>query len=291
MSRRTSEANKAIAAKWNKEQQLVKEGKGTRDWTQEQQKDILEKGKAYDENGLAFEGQHMKSVEAFPEHQGNPDNIQFLTKQEHLEAHGGNWQNPTNGYFNPVTRQMIEFEKNNLVPCSIIHLSDPIVSNLYVENIKNSDVSEFEITKEEHQIDNANIPTNKNLSKNKDIKHFFESALTTVKERATNLKLSINNFSEQHPIAINIARVLGVYFIKEGTSVLINKTINNTSSNSHSNNETYAANISDQINSNNSDFTNVRATPNEHIVRAHGQHYGKNKVWVEKQPYTRGKNN
>lgn len=48
MSRRTSESNKAILAAWNKEQELVREGKGTRDWTPEQQQDILDKGKAYD---------------------------------------------------------------------------------------------------------------------------------------------------------------------------------------------------------------------------------------------------
>ena len=42
MSRRTSESNKAILAAWNKEQELVREGKGTRDWTPEQQQDILD---------------------------------------------------------------------------------------------------------------------------------------------------------------------------------------------------------------------------------------------------------
>lgn len=56
MSRRTSEANKAILAAWEKEQDLVREGKGTRDWTQEQQQDILDRGKAYDEDGKAFQG-------------------------------------------------------------------------------------------------------------------------------------------------------------------------------------------------------------------------------------------
>lgn len=109
MSRRTSESNKAILAAWNKEQELVREGKGTRDWTPEQQQDILDKGKAYDENGRAFEGQHMKSAEKYPEYQGDPENIQFLTRAEHLEAHDGNWQNPTNWYFNPVTKEKVDF--------------------------------------------------------------------------------------------------------------------------------------------------------------------------------------
>ena len=78
MSRRTAESNKAILAAWNKEQELVQEGKGTREWTPQQQQDILDKGKAYDEDGVSFQGQHMKSVEKYPEYQGDPENIQFL---------------------------------------------------------------------------------------------------------------------------------------------------------------------------------------------------------------------
>ena len=63
MSRRTAESNKAILDAWIKEQELVKEGKGTRNWTSQQQQDILEIGQAYDDNGKAFEGQHMMSAE------------------------------------------------------------------------------------------------------------------------------------------------------------------------------------------------------------------------------------
>ena len=51
MSRRTAESQKAIRQAWENEQKLVSEGAGTRDWTQDQQKAILERGKAYDENG------------------------------------------------------------------------------------------------------------------------------------------------------------------------------------------------------------------------------------------------
>lgn len=73
------ERNRAIRKAWEREQQLVQEGKGTRDWTKEQQADILnpDKGKAYDDQGRAFEGQHMKSASEYPEYQGDPDNIQF----------------------------------------------------------------------------------------------------------------------------------------------------------------------------------------------------------------------
>lgn len=129
MSSRTVASHKAIVVAWEKEQELVRQGKGTRDWTLEQQNDILnpECGKAYDADGRAFDGQHMKSVAKYPEHQGNPDNIQFLTRQEHLEAHKGSWQNQTNWYYDPETKQFFEFDENELIPCKIIELSNPVI--------------------------------------------------------------------------------------------------------------------------------------------------------------------
>ena len=62
MSRRTADASKAIRLAWEKEQQRVLEGEGTRDWTKKQQQDIIDRGKAYDEDGKAFEGQHMNCL-------------------------------------------------------------------------------------------------------------------------------------------------------------------------------------------------------------------------------------
>ena len=50
-----AERNKAIREAWSKEQELVQEGKGTREWMPEQQKYILEKGRAYDDKGKTFE--------------------------------------------------------------------------------------------------------------------------------------------------------------------------------------------------------------------------------------------
>ena len=129
MSQRTYEANKAIAARWEQEQQFVREGKGTRNWTIEQQKNILEKGKAYDDLGRAFQGQHMKSVNRFPEYQGEPDNIQFLTLDEHFAAHGGSWLNPTNWYYDPITKERTCFGSGKYLPCKVIDLSNPIIKN------------------------------------------------------------------------------------------------------------------------------------------------------------------
>ena len=113
MPRRTAEACKAIRLAWQRELELVQEGKGTRDWTEKQQRDILdpELGKAYDEDGKAFEGHHMKSAEAFPEYQGNSENIQFLSRTEHTQAHGG-WRKPTNGYYDYKTGITYDFEED-----------------------------------------------------------------------------------------------------------------------------------------------------------------------------------
>lgn len=41
----------------------------------------------------------MKSVKGYPKLAGDPTNIQFLTTQEHLMAHGGNWRNLTHGCY------------------------------------------------------------------------------------------------------------------------------------------------------------------------------------------------
>lgn len=125
MSSRTAGANRAIREAWEKEKRLVLEGKATRDWTDEQQKQIVEKGKAYDDQGRAFEGQHMKSVSAYPEYQHDSRNIQLLSREEHLAAHSGNWQNPTNGYYDPVSRTMSDFGDGPPQPCAEVPLTNP----------------------------------------------------------------------------------------------------------------------------------------------------------------------
>ena len=57
------ERNKAIRLAWEREQGLVSEGKGTRDWTEEQQKDILdpEKTKAIMDS-VGTETQKLESI-------------------------------------------------------------------------------------------------------------------------------------------------------------------------------------------------------------------------------------
>lgn len=210
MSRRTAESNKAILAAWNKEQELVQEGKGTREWTPKQQQDILEKGKAYDDDGVAFQGQHMKSAEMYPEYQGDPGNIQFLTRAEHLEAHNGNWKNPTNWYFNPVTKEKIDFGDGPFIPCEVINLPEPVV-------IVPKDDSSFKEQKSEEKI--QSVKSEDVLNQNKEVDKITDKKQNTVAPpkiqtpKKSNMFVrglkSVGRFIVEHPVeSLEIAGVV-----------------------------------------------------------------------------------
>ncbi len=84
---------KAVRIAWKQEQALVqRSGRGTRDWTAAERAELLKAGKV---NG--YQGHHISSVNGNPKMAGNPDNVEFLKSEEHLDAHGGNWRNPTTG--------------------------------------------------------------------------------------------------------------------------------------------------------------------------------------------------
>ena len=274
MSRRTAKSNKAILAAWSKEQELVQEGKGTRKWTPKQQQDILEKGKAYDEDGVAFQGQHMKSAEMYPEYQGDPGNIQFLTRSEHLEAHNGNWRNPTNWYFNPVTKKKIDFGDGPFIPCEIIQLPEPIMkSNISVdtkedvltEQVENVKTNESPTSKKEEEPIHT-IPVNKS----KPVIKQAGGLGNTVKKAF----MAVTDFPNYHPVLTRIVKVL----VKAGLTVAIRAITNGERASS------------DDVNT---DSSAERSSPEEHMVKGHGQHYhykdGSVK-WKEKDPYPRGGN-
>lgn len=301
MSRRTAESNKAILAAWNKEQELVQKGKGTREWTLEQQQDILEKGKAYDEDGVAFQGQHMKSAEMYPEYQGDPRNIQFLTRAEHLEAHDGNWRNPTNWYFNPVTKEKFDFGDGPFIPCEIIQLPEPIMKpsvivetkeEILTEPIEKVEAKETPKIKSKEETINAkpiNIPK-------PDIKQAggFEN---TVKQA---LK-AVLDFSNRHPVLTGIVKVVSAVGLAAAVDAVANGGQSN-SGNGSSDDYRYTPSRNgsgsfndDEVQVDIADtYSSVeRSSPEEHMVKEHGQHYhykDGSVRWREKDPYTRGHN-
>ncbi len=107
--------NQAVADFWTHEQELIKNGQSTRNWTPEQIEDILhiseKTGKmsingdiAYDINGKSYYGHHMLNVAEHPEYAGDWRNIQALNHKEHYEgAHNGDTTNPTNEFYDAST--------------------------------------------------------------------------------------------------------------------------------------------------------------------------------------------
>ena len=127
---------KAVREAWKNEKALVEKGQGTRDWTPEQQLSILTKGKAYDDNGKAFHGHHMKNVKDHPELQGDRRNIQFLTSKEHLEAHQNNFRNKTSGKYDAASKTTKDFSSKQLSCPEVLSLSNR-ASQEQIETAKN----------------------------------------------------------------------------------------------------------------------------------------------------------
>lgn len=122
------EKNRKYATKesLDRERELVRQGKGTRDWTPEQQADILQGYRPKDANGVSYEGHHMMSVSEYPQYAGDVNNIQWLSYDEHLYgAHRSNTHFPTNGYYDPVTGIITPFENEPVAP-KVIELSNPV---------------------------------------------------------------------------------------------------------------------------------------------------------------------
>lgn len=293
MSRRTAESNKAILAAWNKEQELVQEGKGTREWTPKQQQDILEKGKAYDDDGVAFQGQHMKSAEMYPEYQGDPGNIQFLTRAEHLEAHNGNWRNPTNWYFNPVTKEKFDFGDGPFIPCEVIKLPEPVV-------IVPKEDSSFKEQKSEEKI--KSDKSEDVLNQNKEVDKITDKKQNTVvppkiqTPKKNNMFVrglkSVGRFIVEHPVeSLEIAGV-----VIGGAAKAISSFRGSSSSSS--------AHSTMPQNDSNSTGTGIvekvadivekanRYMPSENDVSGHRQRYHTKDgvIWKDKAPYHRGGN-
>ena len=90
------ERSKAVRKAWDLEYENVANGgKGvSRIWSDSEMDELLTTGKV-----KGYQGHHMKSVKGYPHLAGDPHNIQFLTKSEHLKAHGGNFRNITHGMY------------------------------------------------------------------------------------------------------------------------------------------------------------------------------------------------
>ena len=86
---KASDRTKAVRQAWKNERINVQAGGNgvSRHWTALEKTELLSTGKI-----KGYQGHHMKSVRGYPQLASDPTNIQFLTRKEHLAAHGGNWK-------------------------------------------------------------------------------------------------------------------------------------------------------------------------------------------------------
>lgn len=289
MSNRTAKANKAVVAAWERERQLVLEGKGTRDWTLEQQKDIIERGRAYDENGKAFEGHHMKSVEAYPEYQENAYNIEFLTRQEHIEAHGGSFRNSTNGYFNPISHVTKAFSDNDIGTLEITELS----SSITIKTVSDTEKIENNSKENEGNISFNSVDIEKINTMSTKEKH--NSFILSIKTLISNAKGFIEEHNEEIKMATGLAAMVVTTIV--GTIKAPSNKKNKIDTQKH---EIHASELDskemlrDENRSQNNEDVNQnvnypseRSSPREHNVSEYDRIQNGKKVHVTS--YTRGK--
>lgn len=299
------ERNKAIRLAWEREQELVLQGKGTRDWSLDQQKDILDpnKGKAYDKNGRAFEGQHMKSAAEYPEYEGDPNNIQFLTREEHLVAHKGSWKNSTNWYYNPETKEFVDFGENGPIPCEVIILSESLSTPIF-DRQENSNGLKEPARLENTSSERTQSPRQEDLShRSENTSQKKPSAVPPEVHQSFGDKMphvvdGVIKFVEKHPTVIKVAVIVGgavgAAFVKKirdsgGGSSLSSSDDYYSGSSDDDYNDSSSSDEWD-IPSSSRDYPDERSSPEEHTVSAHGQHYHTRDgvIWKEKDPYQRG---
>ena len=81
--------DKGVSDAWKRERENLAAGKkGSREWTDQQRRDILEGRTPEGRDGKPIEGQHKQPVEDHPDLADDPDNIESLDWPDHLDAHG-----------------------------------------------------------------------------------------------------------------------------------------------------------------------------------------------------------
>jgi len=88
-------AREAVRKAWAQERKLVmRTGRGTREWTVAQKRELIETGRV-----KGFEGHHINNVASNDRAMArNPNNISFKEgRAEHLDAHAGNFASSTSG--------------------------------------------------------------------------------------------------------------------------------------------------------------------------------------------------
>lgn len=104
--------NQGVQLAWRYEKsEITMGGKGSANWTDEELQEILNTRRV-----RGAEGHHINSVSEHPLDQANPDNIKFVkSRAEHLDEHGGNWQNSTEGDYIDRNVRLEEVNRNRVL--------------------------------------------------------------------------------------------------------------------------------------------------------------------------------
>lgn len=219
-----------------------------------------------------------------------PGKKQFLTKDEHLEAHKGSWQNPTNWYYDPVMKEYIDFGDGNIIPCEVIQLSNPVVVINRLEPVEA--VKETGAENNPEPVKNKGQPKNNNTVSVKEKKAVYE-ATVAYKVSKSDIKFvkglkTVGKFIVDHPVELlEITGIVDAVTRKIISSVVASRNNSGTQGTTQSTSSDKTDMISkttDSVEQSN------RAMPSENDVPGHKQRYHTKKgvVWKDKSPYHRG---
>lgn len=178
-----------INAAWEKERELIMQGQGTRDWTPEEQLVLRDLGRI-----PSYAGHHMKSANTYPEYAADSNNIQFLSylpdengQSEHLDgAHQGNTHQPTNGYYDYQTGEMIDFGDNPPTPPPVIQLSNPYV--MEVQQRREAELAAEQAMQAQPEIQPEMEPDlQQEAVQEEEIQHVLEDAIQEIQNESLDL--------------------------------------------------------------------------------------------------------
>ena len=180
---------KGVSLAWKREREQVLNSRGSRNWTQAEQRQIISTGRC-----AGIEGQHMMSVKKHPEQADNPNNIQFLTHEEHLKAHGGNYKNDANGRYNRKTGQVEKFTSNDPGNTNYRKLTNPL-------NDRQKKLAEAKYNQNQQQskTDHQNLKVSRSNSQNASKDNSITAKRDMFKKRASGQTQSRNiNINAAH---------------------------------------------------------------------------------------------
>jgi hypothetical protein len=249
----------------------------------------------------------MKSAAEYPEYQGDPDNIQFLTRDEHLEAHKGSWQNPTNWYYNPETKEFVDFGDSKPIPCTAINLSEPVCSPV-IESQNESDELKETVTEKKAHTERTTSSRQEDTSQRSEKKPQNKAAVAAPEvhesfvDKVLHVVDVVKEFGERHPVLTGVLKTASIFAASVGAEAIANGSRGSGEGSSSSSSDEYFRSSSDDDYGDYSSsdglddsyssraYPDERSLPEEHTVPAHGQHYHTKDgvIWKEKEPYQRG---